>query len=134
MLPRPVIHQGSTIAYFFKKGEFPKDRNERRHGFWQIDGPSLYVSCIACGGIVNISDHKITPSDGSKLTWLKGINPAAVYGITPECAICPSRKCGSHLFMYLEDYDGGAREGDGDDGSDDYDEGDYEREDDEDDS
>lgn len=118
MLPRPVVHQRSTIAYFFKKGEFPKDRTARRHGFWQLDGPSLYVSCISCGGIVNISDHKVTSTDGSKLTWLKGTNPATTYGITPECAICA---CGTHLFMYLEDYDGGNREGDGyEDNRDDY--------------
>lgn len=125
MPPRPLRTSNGrdlTGFYIFAKGDFPQTRKERRDGFWTKEGNSIYITCIGCGSILNISGHGIHKYSGARL---KGylLNKEINYGQAESCAICD--ECANHMFVYLENYDDEDRKDDGenhegDDYDDDY--------------
>lgn len=123
MPPRPLRSfngRGLSGYYIFTKGAFPQTRKERIDGFWTKEGDSLYITCVGCGTVLNISGHGVRKFPGAMLLGYildKDIN----YGVLQTCAICDG--CQNHIFAYLENYDDENREDDGlnEDHGDDYD-------------
>lgn len=117
-----------TGFYIFTKGGFPQTRKERQDGFWTKEGNSVYITCVGCGTVLNISGHGVQKHHGTRL---KGylVNKEINYGQVQSCTIC--NKCQNHIFAYLENYDDEDREDDGESYEDEYDDDDYDDDDDE---
>lgn len=112
--------------FLFTKSDFPLTRKERRDGFWMKDGDSIYITCTACGSVLDVSGHGIHKYSGAQLQGYL-LDKKVNYGHGASCAVCD--ECSSHMFFYLENYEYENREDDGENHEeydDDYDDDDDE--------
>jgi hypothetical protein len=110
-MPPRIIRLGKRPqagSYLLTKSDFPQTKEERKAGFWQIDGDSVYISCVGCGSALNISTHGIDRHTGVDLVKVGyNLEKHLNYGIVSPCVVC--HRCGNHLFPFLEGYDSSRR-------------------------